>query len=294
MTSRELFNKLKPIKIWKYPAQHLVDGLSVNLSDMFSKFIEDAFWCTCYRSDLRYDMEYIDSWLKNFNPLEDTEPIWLGFRDYGVDGTQFVLSKAENEFMYGKLSNNYFKLYSIIIEHESDDFYNIVVREYQMRHIIWTNEIDFEKDWKDDLRKLYPDSSENELMEIAYDINQSYLDDERENLDKELGRPIIIFGSIHLWNGTRDGYKILKGENLNDCLDGTCGDCVRDYGENHEFKCTDAHHDGTNIYTYRLLKKDFTTEDFEEYAFNKSVKEAVEKFTEPMGDYVREIYGWEE
>ena len=48
-------------------------------------------------------------------------------------------------------------------------------------HIIWDSSPDFD-DWEDDLREEYPDASEEELVNIMYETNNDYLDDERANL----------------------------------------------------------------------------------------------------------------
>ena len=50
------------------------------------------------------------------------------------------------------------------------------------RHIIWSNDIDYD-DWREDLEEQYPDLTEAERMELMYELNGDYLDDERSNLD---------------------------------------------------------------------------------------------------------------
>lgn len=54
------------------------------------------------------------------------------------------------------------------------------------RFVIWSNyDLDYD-DWKDDLLDEYPELSERERMELMYEINGDYLDDERNNLDIQL------------------------------------------------------------------------------------------------------------
>ena len=160
-----------------------------------------------------------------------------------------------------------------------------------MKHIIWSTEIDFDKDWKDWMEVDYPDLTEEEKVQLAYELNNEYFEDEKLNLNKELCRPVVMYGTLGLWNGTRSGYKFLKGTNLNEILSGSCGDYVTWYVENGEVKCDDIHHDGTNHYTYRVLKHNADQYDFEEEAY-ENLNVAVEKYTEPLGSYVSEIYGW--
>ena len=85
------------------------------------------------------------------------------------------------------------------------------------RHIIWSNDIDYD-DWREDLEEQYPDLTEAERMELMYELNGDYLDDERSNLDIQLSRPILVVGDLGLWNGRRMGYKEIPSGNIRDCL----------------------------------------------------------------------------
>ena len=85
------------------------------------------------------------------------------------------------------------------------------------RHIIWSNDIDYD-DWREDLEEQYPDLTETERMELMYELNGDYLDDERSNLDIQLSRPILVVGDLGLWHGRRMGYKEILSGNIRDCL----------------------------------------------------------------------------
>ena len=61
--------------------------------------------------------------------------------------------------------------------------------------LIWNNTPDFD-DWKDDLESEYPDCSERELIDIMYDTNNSYLEDEMMNLNIDLPQNILDFGMV--------------------------------------------------------------------------------------------------
>lgn len=50
------------------------------------------------------------------------------------------------------------------------------------RHIIWTDYLDYD-DWKEDLEAQYPELSANERMNLMYEINGTYFQDEKTNLD---------------------------------------------------------------------------------------------------------------
>lgn len=165
-----------------------------------------------------------------------------------------------------------------------------------MQRTIWTNDLDY-VDWQDELEEEYPDSegyNEDDRINTMYEINNSYLEDEEINLNKELSNNIVVIADAGLWNGRRSGYKFI-GTNLNCVLSpsNTCGDLITWYVEDKEVKCKDVHHDGTNYYTYRVLKQNIDKNEFEEAVFDTSIEEATEKYTEPLGHYVAEIYGFE-
>lgn len=77
------------------------------------------------------------------------------------------------------------------------------------RDIIWSNDIDYD-DWREELEEQYPDLTEAERMELMYELNGDYLDDERSNLDIQLSRPILVVGDLGLWHGRRMGYNTIS------------------------------------------------------------------------------------
>ena len=59
-------------------------------------------------------------------------------------------------------------------------------------HLIWSDyDLDYE-DWRADLEDYYPYMSEDERRQVMYETNDSYLDDERRNLDIQLSRPLSL------------------------------------------------------------------------------------------------------
>lgn len=163
----------------------------------------------------------------------------------------------------------------------------------EKKHLIWTNVLDYE-DWKEYLDNEYPeeDFTEEERIRVMYEVNDEYLEDEKENLNKPLGQSIVVIGTLGLWDGTRHGWRILKGSNLNDCLDTseTCGDYITWYvDEDGEFCCDDIHHDGTNHYVYRAINADISDWEFGELMAEGA---DIDTLTEKLGHYVAEIYGF--
>lgn len=159
-----------------------------------------------------------------------------------------------------------------------------------MKHVIWTNEINV-KDWEDDIREMYPNIEDDEIYEVAYRENEMYFYDEKANMDKELGKPIVIIGNLGLWNGRRNGWKLTNKTNLNDIFTDTCGDYVTWYVEDGEIKCEDIHHDGTNYYTYRVVKDGISDWEFEEMMYDGK---DIDELTDKLGKFACDIYGWEE
>ena len=167
------------------------------------------------------------------------------------------------------------------------------------KHILWTNEIDYD-DWKEDLEAVYPDEEgydEEDRIRIMYEDNNSYLEDEKANLNKELNMELVMIGHLGLWDGTRHGWKRIKGTNLNDIFSETCGDYVTWYvdGKTGDVCCTDKHHDGTNHYIYRAIKPELSDWDFDEAM---AIGTDIDELTIKLGNYVADIYGfkkeWEE
>jgi hypothetical protein len=157
-------------------------------------------------------------------------------------------------------------------------------------HIIWTNELDY-KDWKDDLESQYPNEegfTDQDREQFMYEINDEYLEEEKANLNKELGRKIIVFANLGLWYGNRQGYAFLKSTNLNAIFSNACGDYNTWYVEGEDIKCKDTHHDGTNRYIYRLLKEEYDEDDF----YGHHLSDVMKEMTEPLGEYVAKVYGF--
>lgn len=160
-------------------------------------------------------------------------------------------------------------------------------------HLIWTNEIDIDE-WRENLKEWYPDEfddiDDDEVYERACAEVYDSLDDEKANLNKELGKELVMIGYLSLWNGNRRGWKRINGTNLNDIFQGTCGDYITWYiNEDDDICCDDCHHDGTNHYVYRAIKEDLSDWEFDELM---AEGKPIDELTEKLGHYVKEIYGW--
>ena len=130
MTIQELYTKLRPTKTEEMSAQLLSDGLSVNFSDMFTTLIRDAARCNSYSSDVFYDLTTIYDAFKDFRANTVFQPIFVGFRRYGVDSNSFILSRI-GEDTYS-LHREYFALYSVMVKPDSCGWYKVLFNYYAM------------------------------------------------------------------------------------------------------------------------------------------------------------------
>lgn len=71
-------------------------------------------------------------------------------------------------------------------------------------------------------------------------------------------RPILVIANLDLWNGHRSSYKLIQSGKLSDILYGFCSgmsECHW-YCDGSNICCDESHHDGTNHYIYREVKRD--------------------------------------
>lgn len=172
---------------------------------------------------------------------------------------------------------------------------------------IWNSQIQIE-DWRDFLKEEFPDKdpetllSDGEAFDLAYVTNQEYLEDERRNLDIDMGNPIIVIGDLGLWDGRKPAVDILLDGNIKDCLRSR----VRAYSDCHwyldrygDLRCDEAHHDGVNHYLYRMVKPtqtgklDCRIENLVDKIMTKVLtREDLLAYTKRLGDPIAEVYGW--
>lgn len=169
-------------------------------------------------------------------------------------------------------------------------------------NVIWSNEYDviekLEKDIKenpDDFVAGY--SKDDDFWAIAAQLNDEYLDDERVNLNINVGEEIIIIADLGLWDGRHQAYKLLHKTNIADCLTGTCGDYVTWFVDDRgDLMCRDIHHDGTNLYLYRAWKFGISETQKENFLYKvyrgKATRADITKYTRKIGTYVADVYGW--
>lgn len=162
-----------------------------------------------------------------------------------------------------------------------------------MKYIIWSNRnLDLE-DWKEYLAEEYPDVTDKyEQYALMEECNNRYLDYERANLNQLVDGRILVLADLGLWYGRRQGYKIL-GRRISDILYDDC-EYVEWYSDGHNIRATASHHDGVNVYEYRVIREDRNVERL--FAAMRNGEEITRArlnyYTKSLHPYVAKVYGW--
>jgi hypothetical protein len=161
--------------------------------------------------------------------------------------------------------------------------------------VIWTNN-DYDE-WERCMLADYPDEKEREEegIEISYERYyedcQTFLDDERMNLNVEVDGVIVCFARLGLWDGRRTGGGI-SGIKVKDILHSKC-DYLDWYCDRHNVRCNATHHDGTNHYLYRVAKDIIQARNIvDRIASGEMTEEQFRKATRSLRPYVARVYGW--
>jgi hypothetical protein len=173
-----------------------------------------------------------------------------------------------------------------------------------MKRIIWSNtDLEIDDDWKAAYKEFLEINNMDVPLKIDdYDVevymcetNDMYLDDERMNLDKTLDGRILVIADLGLWDGRKQGYKIL-GKNLNNIFDiNSRGfDYAEFYGDGYNIKAIEHHHDGTNYYEYRVIREDRDIDKLLNAIYNgeEVTRKKINYYTKSLYKDVAKIYGW--
>ena len=144
----------------------------------------------------------------------------------------------------------------------------------------------------------YPDLTEEQRIDLMYEINSDYLDDERMNLNIQLSQPILIIADLGLWHGRRIAYKEINSGNIRDCL---YSERDIDYSTWYvdklgDLRCNAIHHDGTNRLLYRVYKEGVRESQIdllkEKLRRGIATRADITRVTRRLGDEVAKVYGW--
>ncbi len=170
------------------------------------------------------------------------------------------------------------------------------VAEGNFEYVIWSNEYLDWADWHEAFEEDYSDASESKKFELMSVLNGEYLEDERRNMDVQVGTPIIIIADIGKWDGRHTGYRVIDSGCLKDCLY-TELDGVTWYVDNRgDFRMDGYHHDGHNYYLYRKFREGVSDEDREDFQCkileHTLTEEDIDRVTERLGEDIAKIYGF--
>ena len=169
-----------------------------------------------------------------------------------------------------------------------------------LNNVIWSNEdLDYERDWKDDMEAEYPDMTDDERELLMYELNDEYLGDERMNLNVPVAGKIAVLGDLGLWDGRRMAVKFVDVKTIGDLLDCGSYDYVTWYvDENGDLVRKGVHHDGVNYETFVEMLPDVDEDDVlaamigSRESGHKPTRDAVTKLTKKLGRRIAEVYGW--
>lgn len=166
------------------------------------------------------------------------------------------------------------------------------------KYIIWDCNAGYSEEFQkavwEDYKEYYPDMTEDEIAEYAIELNSTYLGDERMNLNINLDNDIVAIATLGLWDGNKSAYKLFDN-NIASCLTSNY-DPVWYVDKNGDFRCHEAHHDGTNTILYREWK-DISQEkkdNFLQKIYDGTVtRHDINRYTRRVGDRIANVYGWQ-
>lgn len=164
-----------------------------------------------------------------------------------------------------------------------------------VKSIVWTDEYLDLDDWDADIKAEYPDMGESDRFAYMHELNAAYLDDERVNLNVDVGTPIVALATLGLWNGTRLAAKEISSGNIADCLRSSAESNTWFVDDRNDLWCEAVHHDGRNYYLYRAWKPGITQTQKENF-INKffagnATRKDINRYTSRVGDHVCRVYG---
>lgn len=171
------------------------------------------------------------------------------------------------------------------------------------KRIIWSNTDLNIEDWRNgykehlEINEIYDKDPDDEdaIYNWMVETNDEYLSDERMNLDKKLDGKILIIADLGLWNGRKQGYKIV-GANLNEIFNiNSRGFYYAEfYGDGHNIRGTEYHHDGTNYYLYRVIREGRNIDKLLKaiYEGEEITSSKLNYYTKSLYKDVANVYGW--
>lgn len=164
------------------------------------------------------------------------------------------------------------------------------------KRMIWSNmdlEIEDYEDYFLEEEEISGEKLTNEEKHMMmHDLNNMYIEDEMDNLNIELNGRILVLADLGLWNGRRQGYKVIHG-NLSEIFDTGC-DFVEWFVEDGELRSRQVHHDGTNHLVYREINEDRDIDKLLGMLYNgeEISNQRLSSYTRSLAPVVQKCYGW--
>lgn len=168
--------------------------------------------------------------------------------------------------------------------------------EGNFEYVIWSNEYLDWADWQEAFDGEFDHCSDEEKYRLMSNLNNDYLEDDRNEMNVCVGSPIIIIADIGKWDGRHTGYREIESGCLKDCLY-TELDGVTWYVDNKgDFRMDGYHHDGHNYYLYRRYRDGVSSEEIEDFQCkildHTLTEEDIDRVTVRLGDDIAKIYGF--
>lgn len=137
--------------------------------------------------------------------------------------------------------------------------------------------------------------NDNDIYDMIADMERMDFEDEYENLNMPLDGRILVIADLGLWNGRRQGYKVI-GSNLQDIMTAaTKDDDFHIYSDGKDIRAEGRHHDGTNYYLFREIRDDIDNIDpllIDIYNGETISNRRLGRYTKSLAPYVASVYGW--
>jgi hypothetical protein len=170
------------------------------------------------------------------------------------------------------------------------------------KHTIWSNLRSLKvEDWKDGYIEtleingldIPEEIDDDDILNWARDMNDEYLNDERQNLNKVVDGRILVIADLGRWYGRVQGYKIIDSGNIADILYTEC-DYAEWYGDGYNIRSVGMHHDGTNYAEYRMIREDRNIENLlnDIYDGKEISRTKMNYYTKSLYPFVAAVYGW--
>lgn len=167
------------------------------------------------------------------------------------------------------------------------------------KRIIWSNMNINPDDWKDVYKEIAEGNGwdedtddENNLWNYIDEELDRWIDDERMNLDVPTDGRILVIADLGLWNGRRQGCKIIDG-NVKNIFD-VSEDYNEYYSDGYNIRADCMHHDGCNHIEYRVIREDRNIRNLLDAIYNgeKITRKKLNYYTKSLEPYVAKVYGW--